>query len=203
MAGIAIVAVAVARSPAPPPQPPAAEATAPLPAVVTAPAATTGTIMPRSEPVTLSIPAIGLNTAVVPVTVGENQIIQTPTDPHAAGWYRYSPTPGQQGPAVIVGHVDAAGIGPAVFYRLGAIKTGDAIHIVRKDHTLASFVVDAIRAYPKTAFPTAAVYADTAQATLRLITCSGWNAATHAYRDNTIVFAHLADFDTAGHARPR
>lgn len=154
--------------------------------------------MSPSAPVTVAIPDIGVNATVVPVGVNHDGTIATPPDPHDAGWYRFSRTPGQQGPAVIVGHVDAPRIGPAVFYRLGAVKPGDVIKITRQDHTTASFTVDAVREYRKTSFPTTQLYAGTAQATLSLITCSDWDPGIHSYRGNAIVFAHLSETGVKG-----
>ena len=78
-----------------------------------------------------------------------------PSDFAAAGFYTPGPTPGQFGPAVIAGHVDSHR-GPAVFYRLGALKAGATVSVGRRDGTTARFVVDKVAAYPKAQFPTAA-----------------------------------------------
>jgi hypothetical protein len=56
---------------------------------------------------------------------------------------------------------------------------------------VATFEVTAVRAYPKTAFPTDVVYGDTDRATLRLITCARWNSTTQEYDDDVVVFARL------------
>ena len=45
-----------------------------------------------------------------------------------AGWYDQGPTPGQYGPAVIVGHVDTT-TGPAVFHELKELRRGDRIEV--------------------------------------------------------------------------
>ena len=39
--------------------------------------------------------------------------------PLLTSWYDRGPTPGSAGTAIIFGHVDAATVGPAVFYNLG------------------------------------------------------------------------------------
>jgi len=45
----------------------------------------------------------------------------------------------------------------------------------------------------KDAFPTDAVYGQTSDAELRLITCGGsFNPAAHSYVDNIVVYAKLA-----------
>ena len=66
-----------------------------------------------------------------------------------AGWYQYSPTPGQLGPAVILGHVDSAEYGAGVFFKLGALRPGDTVDVTRADHTAAVFRVDRVVSYPK------------------------------------------------------
>ena len=94
------------------------------------------------------------------------------------------------GSAVLLGHVDAAGVGPAVFYRLGDLSPGDAIYITRRDGRTAIFRVTSVGLYSQYAFPAARVYAATRTPTLRLITCGGaFDWTTHLYLDRTIVWA--------------
>ncbi len=82
-----------------------------------------------------------------------------------------------------------------MFYGLGADWSGgDRIEVTRSDGTVATFVVTTVTEFAKAAFPTAAVYGPTNQPTaLRLITCGDWDAAAHAYRGNTVVFADQED----------
>src|SRR5436305_134476 len=48
-----------------------------------------------------------------------------------AGDQRRLATPGEVGPAVILGHVDTARDGPAVFYRLHQLRPGDTVTVHR------------------------------------------------------------------------
>jgi sortase (surface protein transpeptidase) len=106
-----------------------------------------------------------------------------------AAWYRYSVTPGQQGPSVIIGHIDSAENGPSVFFRLGALAPGDIVAVIRDDGRMVPFTVYATRSFAKDGFPSAEVYAGTPGPELRLITCSGsFDASTRNYQDNTVVF---------------
>lgn len=165
----------------------------PAPSPPTAPVA--GLLLPRSVPVTISIPAIGVSSAVQDLGLNPDGTIAVPQPgPHynEAAWYEYSPTPGQLGPSVVEGHVDSAAEGPSVFFRLGALVPGEDVDISRADHTVAVFTVTAVRRYPKDAFPTTAVYGNTDRAALRLITCGGsFDHATGHYTDNIVVFADL------------
>jgi sortase (surface protein transpeptidase) len=107
-------------------------------------------------------------------------------------WYKYSPTPGEQGPSVIVGHIDSAKQGPGVFFKLGSMQKGDKITVQRKDGTTAHFTVYQLAEYDKSDFPTKKVYGNTHRAELRLISCGGkFNSAKHSYVDDIVVYAKL------------
>ncbi|KRF29273.1 hypothetical protein ASG91_05185 [Phycicoccus sp. Soil802] len=164
-------------------------------ATTSTPASTSefGPIMPPSSPISLAIPSIGVNTkGIVDLKLDKNGKLEAPQDFQKAGWYANGPTPGEFGPAVIGAHVDSKS-GPAVFYRLGSLKKGAQVSVVRKDGSTARFVIDRVARYPKNAFPTATVYGDTnGRAELRLITCGGaFDQSTGHYVDNIVAFAHL------------
>ena len=169
------------------------------------PVATTGTNLPpreviarrahdahlaRSVPLRLQIPVIGVDTNLMSLGLKADRTLQVPSSGSIAGWYTGEVTPGEVGPAIIVGHIDWNG--PGVFYRLRDLKPGDTITVSRVDATMPMFRVIKVAQYPKDAFPTALVYGHTATPTLRLITCGGaFNANTGHYADNTVVFADL------------
>jgi hypothetical protein len=91
---------------------------------------------------------------------------------------------------VIVGHVDSAANGPSVFWRLGSLRPRDIVRVTRADGTVAVFLVDDVRRFRKTRFPSQLVYGNTNHAALRLITCGGPLEGGH-YRDNIVVRASL------------
>jgi len=147
--------------------------------------------LPRSEPVSISIPKIDLSADVVSTGLGANGSIQVPPNPEATGWYSGSPTPGEIGPAVIVGHLDRVG-GIAVFWRLRELLPGDTVEITRADSSVATFKVDTVEQYSQANFPTAKVYGNINYAGIRLITCGGtFNTDTRHYSDNTVVYGSL------------
>ena len=149
--------------------------------------------LPRSRPVGLSIPSIGVRASTV-VNLGKdvNGNLQVPKDFGTPGWFTDGPAPGQYGPAVIAGHVDSTN-GPAIFYRLGALRRGAAVVVSRADGSTARFSVDKVERYAKNRFPTVAVYGDTThRSELRLITCAGtFDRSTGHYLDNVVAYAHL------------
>lgn len=137
----------------------------------------------------LTIPAIGVSTPLINLGLNEDHTMEVPSDFDLAGWYRYSPTPGEAGPAVIAGHVDSH-TGPAVFYRLTDLQPGDEVQVGKADGTTETFTVDRVEQHPKHAFPHEDVYGDTDDSQLRLITCGGiFDQAENAHRDNIIVYA--------------
>ncbi len=151
-----------------------------------------GPTLPRSRPVELNIPSIGVRSTLMTLGTNPAGSVQVPPLSGGAspGWYRGSPTPGQLGPAVILGHVhDDAG--PAVFYDLSGLKPGARVSITRADHRVAVFRVERVDSYPKDQFPTTQVYGNTDRAELRLITCGTWNPDTRTYERNIVVYAAL------------
>lgn len=186
-------------SPAAPPGPTGAGAAGPEvvpPGAVTEPTAPAPAgSMPASDPLALSVPAIGVDSPLVQLGRNADGTVEVPSldDPDARpGWFRDSPTPGALGPAIILGHVDSRRYGPGVFYRLGDLRPGDGVTVTRADGTVATFTVDAVRQVAKTDFPTLEVYGNLDHAGLRLITCGGkFDPDAGSYESNVIVFASL------------
>lgn len=150
--------------------------------------------LPASKPKKIVIPAIDVHAKVMTLGKKKNGSIEVPPfeQDSRAGWYKSSPTPGQIGPSVILGHVDSEKYGPAVFFKLGALEKGDRVRVERADGSVARFRIDRVARFPKNDFPTAAVYGAVGHAGLRLITCGGqFNPSRGHYEDNIIVYASL------------
>jgi LPXTG-site transpeptidase (sortase) family protein len=147
----------------------------------------------RSAPVTIRIPGIGVDAPVMKVGRDADGTVQVPplAEHNLTGWYQYGPSPGQRGPAVILGHVDST-TGISVFYYLKNMHAGDKVYVTLADGKVAAFAVDGLQKVAKDAFPTASVYGTAGYPSLRLITCGGpFDEATGHYVDNVIVYAHL------------
>jgi hypothetical protein len=194
--GAAAVAVAVsAQEHAPQPSLAAAGAIGPSAGNAQGPS------LQRSVPVSVDIPAIGVNSELLHLGVNADGMIQVPslyTRAGEAAWYKYSATPGQIGASVIEGHLDSYQ-GPAVFFRLGALRPGDSVDVTLADGITAVFRVTGVRRYTKSNFPAKTIYGATDYAALRLITCGGaFDYATGHYLSSTVVFASLASSRPAG-----
>jgi sortase (surface protein transpeptidase) len=158
--------------------------------VAATPAAPPAAIAPAS----VEVPRLGITSSLVPLGLNPDGTIAVPSldEPMQASWYSEGPAPGEVGPAVVLGHVDARGE-PGIFHRLREVAEGDEITIGRADGTALRFVVTRVAQVAKAEFPTAEVYGPTAEPQLRLITCGGsFDRAAGHYRDNVIVFARLA-----------
>jgi sortase (surface protein transpeptidase) len=152
----------------------------------------------RSTPVELQIPAIGLTESLSTLGLNADGTVQVPTDVQQPGWYRLGPSPGQIGSAVILGHVDSYQ-GPAAFYKLRLLVTGDLIDVTLADGVTAEFKVTSVVEYLKATFPDQAVYASHGYSALQLVTCTGvFDSATGHYLSNIVVYSTLAGLKSPG-----
>lgn len=150
--------------------------------------------LPTSAPMTIVIPALGVDAPVTRLDLNADGTVQVPPlDNHnLAGWYDRSVTPGAQGTSVILGHVDDYA-GASVFYGIKNLREGDTIDITRADGTTTMFAVDGTQQAAKTSFPTSDVYGNVSYPALRLVTCGGpFDAKTGEYTGSIVVYAHLA-----------
>ncbi|MGW5412116.1 class F sortase [Actinomadura geliboluensis] len=182
-AGLAVIALGL-RGPGGPPRPPAW-------AAATRPAGSAGPVLPRSVPVQVAVPAIGVRAPLVRLGLDADGSVQVPRAdrPGEAGWYDLGPAPGERGAAVLLGHVDSAA-GAAVFYDLGRLRPGHRVEVTRADGRVAVFTVESVERVAKDRFPTQRVYGPLDRPGLRLVTCGGpFDRAARGYRDNVIVYA--------------
>ncbi len=148
--------------------------------------------LPRSEPTHINVPSVQIDYDIMSVGRLPDGTMETPPlFDKITGWYKYSPTPGEIGPAIIVGHIDTYK-GPSVFWRLREIQPGAIVEITRADGSIAKFKVEALKQFDQNNFPTQEVYGNIDHAGLRLITCGGtFDRQTGHYNQNTVVFASL------------
>lgn len=174
------------------------------PAPTTAPSPVTATTVATAEPVAtvpkdqgvrpthLRIPAIGVSATVIPLGIQPDQQVEVPENPDEVGWYRLGARPGQEGSAVLLGHVDST-TGPAVFHRLRSLEPGDEVEVVGNNGRPTVFEVTSIATYANEDFPAQKVYRPTGRPGLALVTCGGrYDAANGGYQSNVVVYADLA-----------
>ncbi|WP_308300944.1 MULTISPECIES: class F sortase [unclassified Crossiella] len=147
----------------------------------------------KLKPTDVRIPKLNAQSSLISTAINPDGSLEVPKadKPMQAAWYRMSPVPGDKGPAIILGHVDG-NKQPGIFYKLHELAAGDEVFVKRSDGKEVKFVVTTKEQKPKNEFPTEAVYGDSPDPILRLITCGGaFDKAAHSYQDNVIISAKL------------
>lgn len=145
---------------------------APLPYVVSSTAPLSGPLVPAPTqapgtemPQVLEIPAIGLRTNVIEVTIADGvwQVAE-----YAAGYHRGTARPGTVGNTVISGHKGMAG---AVFARLEEVRIGDLVYLTAGSREYRYQVIEKVSVWPTQV----EVMAPTSIPVLTLITCTAYD----------------------------
>ena len=141
-------------------------------------------------PVTLRIPAIGVEATVKPAGVEADGEMEVPGNVTEVGWYKYGSAPGESGSAVLAAHVDLAGSGPGVFFDLRLVEPGDIILVDLDDDTTLTYRAEARTVYDKDDLPTEAIFSRQGPQILTLVTCGGgFNQSLRSYDSNVVVYA--------------
>lgn len=157
---------------------------------------TDDTAAPGASVARVQVPSLGVDAPVIALGRNPDRSLEVPAKASEAGWWSGGAFPGEDGPAVIAGHLDSRA-GPGVFFDLRQLDEGDEIRVVPRKGRSTRFVVVGLREAPKDAFPTAAVYGATPGPELRLITCAGtFDEQAGSYRSNLVVFARRAPADS-------
>jgi hypothetical protein len=154
-------------------------------------AAARAIVAPAAPPTRLLVPAIGVDAQVEAVGLDAQGRMATPSGAASVAWYQPGPTPGEVGDAVIAGHLDWT-TGPAVFWRLGTLRPGAAVTVVRANGSQAHFIVDGTSMMSYNA-PTDGLFTRDGPPSLTLITCAGaWDRQRGTYLQRLVVHAALA-----------
>jgi len=144
------------------------------------------------SPSRLTIPKIGVNVPIEPVGLDKEKRMDVPTDDLDVGWYKYGTIPGEKGSAVIDGHFDTKAGGPAVFYTLSELKSGDSIIVSGKNGEERTFIVTETKIFKDANFPIPLVFSQDDTERLNLITCDGvFDKSEKNYSDRLVVFSTL------------
>lgn len=144
-----------------------------------------------ATPVQLQIPKIKVDTTIEQVGVLDNGQMGVPKDENQVGWFEPGVKPGSKGNAVIAGHVDSK-TGPAVFYELDQLKTGDEMTIIDENGNTLTFRVTKTERYDTKNAPIEDIFGATSNRHLNLITCSG-TFGDGGYDERFVVYTELVD----------
>ena len=144
----------------------------------------------RPAPVRLSVPALGVDTAVEAVGVEPDGQMTIPAEVDRVGWYRFGPVPGDDGSAVIAGHVDDREQGLGAMAPLRAAEVGSEVVVTDATGTMSRWRVVSRELIQKQVLPLDRLVAREGPARLTLITCGGpFLPEYRSYRDNVVVVA--------------
>lgn len=153
-----------------------------------------GSVRKSLVPLRLSIPAIGVNALVESLGLHSNGDLATPAQNpwDDVGWYDLGPHPGDNGSAVIDGHLDRPGGYPAVFWRLRAIQVGDDVQVTNKGGNTLHFRVTRIAYFSPAQAPLQDIFGNLGGRYLNLITCAGdWIPSQHQTTLRLVVYTTL------------
>ena len=160
----------------------------------TRPETPTQTPVDGLQPIMLSVPSAGINSFIEPLGTLPNGDMATPTqNPWVdSGWYSAGPHPGEQGSAVIDGHLDRPGGAPAVFWYLRNVHAGDPVYVTEKDGKQLRFHVTHIAYYTPQDAPLQDIFGNRSGIYLNLITCAGdWIPDQHQTTQRLVVYTTL------------
>lgn len=142
------------------------------------------------RPIAIRIPAIQVDAEIErrPIV---NGVMQDPTGPFVVAWYGATGRLGEpNGNVVLAGHVDYAGVGPAVFARVGELVEGDEVELLGESVKSFRFRVAWSRMYDAATAPVEEIIGPTDAQSTTLITCGGnFDQGTQTYDQRLIVRA--------------
>lgn len=143
------------------------------------------------SPRVLVIPKINVMAAVEEVGLDDEGKMDVPQDVFGVGWYNLGFKPGERGNAVIAGHLDST-TGPAVFYDLDLLETGDKLIVTNSAGRDLTFVVTGKASFAFDQFPLEEVFGANDKNRLNLITCGGiFDRSTKNYSQRLVVYSEL------------
>lgn len=147
--------------------------------------------LPISAPAGLRIETLDVDAPVTQKGVNQRTgQMAVPDNVTDVAWYKFGPSPGQAGSAVLAAHVDLAGSGPGVFFDLSKLEEGDQITVLYEDGSESPFRVVARTTYEKQELPLDIIFSREGPPVLTLITCGGdFNSDVGRYDSNIVVYA--------------
>jgi sortase (surface protein transpeptidase) len=150
-------------------------------------------IFPVPAPARLVVPDLGVDAPVDPVGVAADGQMGIPPDVGHVGWYRFGPSPGAPGHAVLAGHVDDREQGLGALVPLRAAAAGAEVRVTDTAGTTTRWRVMSRELIGKPDLPLDALFARAGAPRLVLITCGGpFLPERGSYRDAVVVVAEPA-----------
>lgn len=149
----------------------------------------------QTAPAGLSIPSIDVTAELEPKGVLDNGQMGVPSTEDGVAWFEPGAKPGEKGNAVMAGHVDSR-TGPAVFYDLDKLETGDEIEVTDEEGEVLTFEVQRAVSYDRTDAPIEEIFGPSNSRSLNLITCTGtFDQAEGTHDQRLVVYTELQEED--------
>jgi LPXTG-site transpeptidase (sortase) family protein len=131
---------------------------------------------PGVMPVELAIKVIDLDAAIEQQEI-EDGVMQNPSGPFVVAWYKETGRLGEtHNNVVLAGHLDYWDVGPAVFYDIWKLESGNKIHVTGKNGAVFVYKVEWVKDYKIDDLDSAAIQdiiGPTKNESVTLITCGG------------------------------
>ncbi|MGK0699813.1 class F sortase [Priestia flexa] len=146
-----------------------------------------------SAPSQLTIPKLSIQAPIEKTGLTNDGQMDVPDNGNDVAWFEPGTKPGNEGNAVIAGHVDDKE-GPAVFYNLHKLDKGDEIFVSDESGNVLTFVVTNKEAYPREDAPLREIFGPTFDHQLNLITCTGlFDRQNKTHEERLVVYTKLQD----------
>jgi len=138
-------------------------------------------------PTKLEIPIINISADILQMGLTEAGDMEAPIKGADTGWYKYGPNPGNEGSAVIAGHVGVTE--PNVFTNLSKLQVGDQVFVTDNTGLVITFIVRRTQVYDPAQQQHDEVFKSSSGTHLNLVTCAGdWDEQKQRYSDRLVVF---------------
>lgn len=145
----------------------------------------------QAFPVRLKIPGINVDAAIEYVGLTPQGAMDVPGHNGTVGWYKFGPSPGATGSAVISGHFDGKKGESGVFNNLNKLKPGDKIYVINDQGATVAFSVREGKTY-NPGYADEVFSPNDSGTHLNLITCDGiWDKNNKSYSKRLVVFADI------------
>jgi LPXTG-site transpeptidase (sortase) family protein len=141
-------------------------------------------------PVAIKIENAGVDAEVETTDIVDGKMTD-PSGPWVVSWYKETSKLGEDGNAVMAGHLDYWDVGPAVFYNVGSLQQNDIIQVTGEDGEQYDYAVEWVKNYDSENAPIEDIVGPTDNESLTLITCGGpFDYQNGVYLQRTVVRSH-------------
>lgn len=146
-----------------------------------------------APPSRLIIPDLRIDTIIESVGRTQDGAMESPSNFRDVAWYKEGARPGEDGSAVVAGHLDNALGMSGVFKNLDTLSTGSYVYVQTALNEEMRFRVMRVAEYPYDEVPTRELFDKDGGIYLNLITCSGsWLREHKTYDHRFIVYTEYA-----------